>query len=145
MQEYGGGNIIDPNFLDLDTSWRWVVSFTPLPLYPRRKCPQYTLDRMLGGPQSRSGLHGENSCPHWDSNSDPSTVQPVASHYTDYAIPAPPDIFNEHKIGDHMKDVVNVGHYLFKVRSSMSYPVVQRETSQLDAVFNLIRSLISQH
>jgi hypothetical protein len=26
-------------FLDLSTSWRWVVSFTPLPLYPWRKAP----------------------------------------------------------------------------------------------------------
>jgi hypothetical protein len=31
-----------------------VVSFTPRPLYPRN-----LLDRRLGGPQSRSGRHGE--------------------------------------------------------------------------------------
>jgi hypothetical protein len=31
----------------------------------------------------------ENSWPDRDSNSDPSVVQPVASRYTDYAIPAP--------------------------------------------------------
>jgi hypothetical protein len=31
----------------------------------------------------------ENSWPHRDSNSDFSVVQPVASRYTDYAIPAP--------------------------------------------------------
>jgi hypothetical protein len=36
-----------------------VVSFTPLPLYPRGKNPRYLLDRRLGGPQSRSGRHGE--------------------------------------------------------------------------------------
>jgi hypothetical protein len=32
----------------------------------------------------------ENSCPYWDSNSDPLVVQPVASRYTDCAIPALP-------------------------------------------------------
>jgi hypothetical protein len=51
---------IDPRFLDLGTSWRWGVSFTPRPLYPRRKSPRYPLDRRLGGPQSRSGRRGED-------------------------------------------------------------------------------------
>jgi hypothetical protein len=31
----------------------------------------------------------ENFCPHQDSNSDPSVVQPVASRYTDCSISAP--------------------------------------------------------
>jgi hypothetical protein len=31
----------------------------------------------------------ENSLPYWESNSDPSIVQPVASRYTDCVIPAP--------------------------------------------------------
>jgi hypothetical protein len=30
---------IDPHFLDLGTSWRRVVTFTPRPLYPREKAP----------------------------------------------------------------------------------------------------------
>jgi hypothetical protein len=54
-----GSGCINPNFLDLGTSWRWVVSFTPLPLYPRGKSPRYPLDRRLGGPQSRSERFGE--------------------------------------------------------------------------------------
>jgi hypothetical protein len=38
-----GGGCIDPHFLYLGISWRWVVSFTPQPLYPpypleRRRC-----------------------------------------------------------------------------------------------------------
>jgi hypothetical protein len=32
-----GSGCIGPHFLDLDTSWRWVVSFTPRPLYPLGK------------------------------------------------------------------------------------------------------------
>jgi hypothetical protein len=43
---------IDPHYLDLGTSSRCVVSFTPLPLYPRGKRPRYPLDRSLGGPRA---------------------------------------------------------------------------------------------
>jgi hypothetical protein len=52
-----GSGDISPRILDLGTRWRWVVSFTPRPLYSQGKSPWYTLDRRLGGPQSRSG-HG---------------------------------------------------------------------------------------
>jgi hypothetical protein len=85
-----GSWCIDPLFLDLDTSWRWLVSFTPLPLYSRGKSLRYPLDRRLGGPQSRSGRSGEEKILHPTKtrNSDPSVVQPVASHYIDYDIPA---------------------------------------------------------
>jgi hypothetical protein len=50
---------IDPYFLDLGISWRWVVSFTPWPLYPQGKSPSYLLGRKLGGPQNWSGWCGE--------------------------------------------------------------------------------------
>jgi hypothetical protein len=50
---------IVPHFLDLDSSWRWVVSFTTQPLYPRGESPRYPLDRRLGGPQNRSGRRRE--------------------------------------------------------------------------------------
>jgi hypothetical protein len=53
------GNIyVHPRFLDLGTSWRRVVSFTPRPLYPQGKNPQYPLDR-LGGPKNRLGRREE--------------------------------------------------------------------------------------
>jgi hypothetical protein len=67
-----------------------VVSFTLRPLYPREKNPRYPLYRRLGGLQSRSGRLGEVKIldPYGDSNSNPSVVQPVASRYTDYTIPA---------------------------------------------------------
>jgi hypothetical protein len=35
-----------------------VVSFTTQPLYSRGKSPLYTLDKRLGGPDSRSGRGG---------------------------------------------------------------------------------------
>jgi hypothetical protein len=54
-----GSGYIEPNFLDLGTSWRWVVRFTLLPLYPRGKSPRYPLDRRLGAPQNQSGQRGE--------------------------------------------------------------------------------------
>jgi hypothetical protein len=41
--------------LDIDTRWRWLVSCTPLKLYPRAERPQYTLYRRRRGPQSRFG------------------------------------------------------------------------------------------
>jgi hypothetical protein len=59
MKTYGGSGCLDSRFLDLSTSWRWVVNFTPLALYPRGKSPRYPLDRRLGGSQSRSGRYGE--------------------------------------------------------------------------------------
>jgi hypothetical protein len=36
-----------------------VVNFTPLLLYPKLKSPRYSLDRRLGGLQSRLGRCGE--------------------------------------------------------------------------------------
>ena len=46
---------------------------------------RYPLYRKLGGPQGRSGRVRKISPP---SGFDPGTVQPVASRYTDWAIPA---------------------------------------------------------
>jgi hypothetical protein len=40
-------------------SLRYVVSFTPPPLYPPGKSPWYELDRRLGGAQGHSGRGGE--------------------------------------------------------------------------------------
>jgi hypothetical protein len=54
MKTLGSGGIA-PRILDFGIRWRWVVSFTPRPLYPQGKSPWYPLDRRLGEPQSRSG------------------------------------------------------------------------------------------
>jgi len=61
MKTYWGSGGITPHILWLRTRRRWVVSFTPRPLYHQRNSPCYPLDRRLGGPQSRSGRGGEDS------------------------------------------------------------------------------------
>jgi hypothetical protein len=60
MKAYWGSRNIAPCILDLGSRWRWMVSFTPRPLYPYGKRPWYALDRRLGGPQTRSGRGGED-------------------------------------------------------------------------------------
>jgi hypothetical protein len=54
-----GSGGIAPRILDFGSRWRWLVSFTPQPLYPQGKSPWYPLRRRLGGPQSRPGQCGE--------------------------------------------------------------------------------------
>jgi hypothetical protein len=56
--------------LDLSTRWRWVVSFTPRPIYSRGNRPLYPLYRRLGVFQSRSGRCGEEEkpCPYRELN-----------------------------------------------------------------------------
>jgi hypothetical protein len=73
-----------PRFVD--TSWRWVVSFTPRPLYHKGKGPRYPLVGSWVAP--RASLDAAEKIP--DSirtpDSDPSVVQPIASRYTNCAI-----------------------------------------------------------
>jgi hypothetical protein len=51
MKTYWGSGGIAPCILDLDTRWRWVVSFTPRPLYPQGKMVKRKIPS-----------------PHWESN-----------------------------------------------------------------------------
>jgi hypothetical protein len=39
MKAYWGSGGIVPRILDLGSRWRWVISFTPRPLYPQGKSP----------------------------------------------------------------------------------------------------------
>jgi hypothetical protein len=71
-----------PLILDPGTRWRWVVSFTPRPLYPKGKSPWYPLDRRKGGPQSESGRGGEEKNSQPLSGLEPPIIQPVAQRYT---------------------------------------------------------------
>jgi hypothetical protein len=59
MKVYWGVEVYLHSFFDLGTRWRWVVSFTPRPLYLQGKSPRYPLDRRLGVLQGRSGRYGE--------------------------------------------------------------------------------------
>jgi hypothetical protein len=59
MKAYWGSGFIASRIIDLGIRWRWVVSFTPRPLYPQGKSSWYPLDTKLGGPQSRSGRGDE--------------------------------------------------------------------------------------
>jgi hypothetical protein len=77
--ESGG---IAPRIIDIGSRWRWVVSFTPRPLYPQGKSPLYPLDRRLGGPQSRSGRGGEEKNSQHIPGLEPPIIQPVAQRYT---------------------------------------------------------------
>jgi hypothetical protein len=65
--KYGG---MDPRFLDLCTSWRWMVNFTLLSPHPQRKNPLYPLDRRLVGFQSLPGRYGYASVCVRDSEVD---------------------------------------------------------------------------
>jgi hypothetical protein len=44
MEVYLGSGGVAPLILDLGTTWRWVVNFTPRPLYFQGKSPWYPLD-----------------------------------------------------------------------------------------------------
>jgi hypothetical protein len=59
-----------------------MVNFTTAALYPLGKRSRYPLDVRLCGPRNRSG------CLYRDSNSNILAIQPLASHYIDFAIPA---------------------------------------------------------
>jgi hypothetical protein len=81
-EAYWGSRGIAPCILDLGTRWRWVVSFTLLPVYPQGKSYMFPLDRRLCGPQSRSGRGSKerNSLPL--PGFEPPIIQPIAKGYT---------------------------------------------------------------
>jgi hypothetical protein len=65
-----------------------VISFTPLPLYPRGNRPRYLF--LIGvwvGPRARlDDMETRKFLSLPGLELDPSVIQPVASRYTDYAI-----------------------------------------------------------
>jgi hypothetical protein len=51
-------------------------------LHPKGRSPWYPLDRRVGGPQSRSGLGGEEIKSQPLPGLEPPIIQPVAQRYT---------------------------------------------------------------
>jgi hypothetical protein len=74
--------------LDLGSRWRWVISFTPWPLYPQGKSPRYPLDRWLARPQNRCGRCGVEKRLSFLSGIEPFRPS-LVRRYTDWASPAP--------------------------------------------------------
>jgi hypothetical protein len=78
---WGSGGIAHRS-LDLGIRWRWVVSFTPRPLYPQGKSHWYPLNGRLGGPQSRSTRGGEEKNSHPLPGLEPPIIHTLAQGYT---------------------------------------------------------------
>jgi len=81
----GGAEVYLYSFFNLGARWGWVVNATPRPLYPHERPSTHCIGGWVG---PRAGLDrcGKSHSP---SGFDPRTAQPVASRYTDLAIPAP--------------------------------------------------------
>jgi hypothetical protein len=72
-----GSGVIAPRIL-WPRRWRWVVSFTPQPLYSQGKIPWYPLDRRLGELQRRSERGGEEKNSQHLPGLEPPIIQPIA-------------------------------------------------------------------
>jgi hypothetical protein len=71
---------------DLRTSCRWLVSFTPRPLYSGKEA-WHSFDGKLCGPRASLDIEEERKISYPAGNRTP-VVQPVAHRYTDWAISA---------------------------------------------------------
>jgi hypothetical protein len=81
----GRGRGIAPLFADLGTRRRWVISKSPLPLYPRERPSTHCTGGWVGPKTGLNVCEKSRPPPGFHRR----TVEPVASHYTDWAIPAP--------------------------------------------------------
>jgi hypothetical protein len=77
MKAYWGSRGIAPRILDLGTRWRWVVSFTPLPLYPKERTPGNHWIGVWVGPRSILDTVVKRKIPSLLSGFEPSIIQPV--------------------------------------------------------------------
>jgi hypothetical protein len=88
MKGVWGSGCIDPRILDLGTSYRCGQLHAPAALSPGKE-PSVPIGQTAGWVPEPvwKTWRREKSCPYRDSKSDPSVVQPVASHYTAAYLP----------------------------------------------------------
>jgi hypothetical protein len=79
----------------------------PRPLCPQRKNHWYTLDRKLGGPQSRSGCCDEEKNSQTLLGLEPPNFQPIAQYYTTEVSRLPVKEINQYEIAclEHIGEV----------------------------------------
>jgi hypothetical protein len=66
-EDIKGSGGIDPRFLDVSTSWRWVVRFTSLPLYPRGKSfGTHWIGGWMGPTAGLDAMEKSWPCRKWD-------------------------------------------------------------------------------
>jgi hypothetical protein len=86
-----------------------MVSFTPLPLYPRESSSVPIGQKARWAPKLVWTIwSSENSRSYWNSESDPSVVHLVASHYADSANAALCWIPNTNKIRSTVRELAQV-------------------------------------
>jgi hypothetical protein len=80
MKTYWESGGIAPRILELGTTWRWVVSFTPRPSHPRERAPGTHWIGGWVGPRAVLDrvVKRKIPSPHRESKPRTSIVQPVA-------------------------------------------------------------------
>jgi hypothetical protein len=53
------GSLCSSRYFNMRTTWEWMASLMPWPLYPYRKSPHFPLNRLVGVPQSMYGCFGD--------------------------------------------------------------------------------------
>jgi len=76
MKAYRESRGITPLILNLGSRWRGILNFIPRPLCSRERTP-VPLELWLAGPQSQSGLFGEDRYILPLSGFEPQTIHPI--------------------------------------------------------------------
>jgi hypothetical protein len=138
MAHRGSRGIALP-FHDHGTRRAWEVSVRPWPLFIPGKT-QYPLCRSLGGPQGWSGQLQEISPPP---GFYPRTIQPVTSHYTNYATRPTigwvvQDISKDHSASLWSSSPMLMMRALFTFKSlGTNHPTTQLHQTRIESSINM--------